>query len=285
MLLAMNSQEEFRLVLSGVNGLDRREHVLTQIASSGLKTAKVNIVEHVPRLHRFIHPGVQVKATDELVIGYQNAFWRTLSGQEEGWERLRVSPPDSAPLFLFSNQKTGRRIFAARPEYGDEVLNIVKDFFERGVRDFTYIGTAGSISSGLPVGSVVTPSAFSLRGETFSIDNQLRGPHSDGIHGQVPAILDESDEYLRRFQKARIQSVDVEGSHIADFFKDKKDVSLRLGFLISDTPLGGVTLENIKDTDRLLYASFDEAFELWQKRIPTGCSQTYLVLAELLSKH
>ncbi len=267
-----------------MNGLDRREHVLTQIASSGLKTEKINIIQHVPRPFRFLNPGVEIRATDELVVGYQNAFWRTLDKYGSGWTKVKVSPPDSAPLYLYANEETGRRIFSARPEYGDEILNVVKGFYDRGVRDFTYVGTAGSISSRLPVGSVVTPDTFMLKGETFKVTNLLRGDSSGGIHGQVPAILDESEEYLKRLQTAQVQSLDVEGAHIADFFRGKNDVSLRMGFLISDTPLGGgATLEMIKDTDRILYTSFDRVFGLWQRPVLPGCTRKYEVLAELLS--
>lgn len=260
-----------RIILTNVYGKDRLKHVLTQTALvySGVK------INHI--IHRELTPyvavtdfGQSIKFSDRdiAIIGFRNKVQETLISQFQvplsDYSKLAIDQwttliDHATPIGVIN--VGGRNIFTTRNEFGDESNVIIEHLFQKGVRRFLTLGTAGGVADGLEVGDILVPSKISYDAISRQIDNALipvkfeqelsgvkllRSSH----HGWVPAVLDETESFLLERRKQGIDALDIESRYFAELsWKNQRNSNFKLGmaYVISDLTLGETTLEQYDD--------------------------------------
>ena len=257
-----------RLILTNVFGKDRLQHVLMQIAAA-YKAQQVTYVEH-PSSEPYIaltSSGKQLNVTaqDIAFLGFrykvQDNFAPIFGATFSDYAVLRTNAwtgniAHATPIGVMTLQ--GHNIFATRNEFGDESYQIIEHLYQRGVRKFIYLGTAGAVNESVRLGAIMLPSAISYEGTTFPISNVLLGPDlaqslsdsrfvAKSHHGWVPAVLSETTAFLKSQQKSGVDAIDIEGKYMAEFARLHGDVKLGMAYVISDHTLGQITLEQYDD--------------------------------------
>ena len=257
-----------RLILTNVFGKDRLQHVLMQIAAA-YQAQQVTYVEHTssePYI-ALTSSGKQLNVTAEdlAFLGFrykiQDNFAPIFGGKFSDYAVLRTDAwtgniAHTTPIGVMHLQ--GHNIFATRNEFGDESRQIIEHLYQRGVRKFIYLGTAGAVNESVRLGAIMLPSIISYDEATFPISNVLLDPGlaqslsdsrfvAKAHHGWVPAVLSETTAYLKGQQKKGVDAIDIEGKYMAEFARLHGDVKLGMAYVISDLTLGNITLEQFDD--------------------------------------
>ena len=257
-----------RLILTNVFGKDRLQHVLMQIAAA-YQAQQVTYVEHTssePYI-ALTSSGKQLNVTAEdlAFLGFrykiQDNFAPIFGGKFSDYAVLSTDAwtgniAHTTPIGVMHLQ--GHNIFATRNEFGDESRQIIEHLYQRGVRKFIYLGTAGAVNESVRLGAIMLPSIISYDEATFPISNVLLDPGlaqslsdsrfvAKAHHGWVPAVLSETTAYLKGQQKKGVDAIDIEGKYMAEFARLHGDVKLGMAYVISDLTLGNITLEQFDD--------------------------------------
>jgi hypothetical protein len=229
---------------------------------------------------------LSLEPTDIVVIGFKNRIQPAL--QRDGHWDLTVLTTGGTPVNLYTHRETGRRVVNPRNVYGDEMNQVLGEFYGRGARTFYLLGTAGALDPNIHVGDLALPVSFNGPGnEKITIQNEVLdvlGPAGKAgyhvvNHGWIQTILDETVAETKDLRQKGIQTVDIEGRYLIEFLNSHKDVRGGLALIISDEPLGStnylannVTLSGVdRALDRIVAPLF--AFEGKRaERSGSGCA-------------
>jgi hypothetical protein len=246
-----------RLVIASLIGQDATAQITSRLAFiPGLK--QVTLVEHVkqPTLFKLNEASNQLKFTDQdrMVIGLTGESSKLL-GESKDWERQAITD-GGLRTFLYQHKVTGQKMIIARNVYGDEIFELLRPFYDRGMRRFTYVGTTGALDPKLAVGDILVPTAIlDGKGGRIPVENDVSNllptlPKSvqvrkDIRHGFVQSILEETRSNLDTWAQADIQSLDMEVKRFVEYFRDKPDVQKQVFLVVSDHPRGGQSYSDL----------------------------------------
>jgi hypothetical protein len=196
-----------------------------------------------------LNSGATLRPGERVIIGYQNAVWRTLSNydRDKNWHRDFLTS-DGVEIDRFSNQATGQRLLSVKNVYGDEILAVLRLLWARGARNFLYLGSAGSLDGRIEVGDLVLPSEFLERAGRWTLyRNEASGAgialpapfqvHAETRHGFVATLIEETKLRVEEMGKVGIQEIDIEARHFAHFFCERNATSA-IVLAITDSPRG-----------------------------------------------
>ncbi len=265
-LLKHPQTQECRFVISNLHGEDTLHHVAYQF-NEVAKFSKAHLVRHANPSPLFV---ADLRKTfqpqDVLMIGFKNALSRSLA-KDPDWKKT-VFSETGLDIDLYEHKRTHDRVLLSKCVYGDQLLELLDFFYSRGVRQFQYFGTSGSLSPQIHIGDAVIPLAFYRpQKEVISFQNQalhlLQGIQPDRIkpvtlHGWTQTPVVETVSFLRNLQQMGNQSIDVEARYYGEFFHDHPDAYASLVLFISDEPFGDITLDHFNTMDKYV----DEIFNI-----------------------
>ena len=272
-LLRNPTSGEVRFIVSDLHGQDTLRHVALQFNQIA-RFQTVHLVRHAKELALFQIPqefrGIAFHPTDTFVIGFKNAIDRRLH-QNPQWSKKAFSR-SGLEIDIYENSKTKERLFASKCVYGDQLLEVLDFFYSRGMRQFQYFGTAGSLSTDIHTGDVVLPRGFVTHLGVFVAFNNcaidiLQGKSNSKIklvelHGWIQSPAEETIDRLKEMQQAGVQSLDVESTYYAQFFKQHPDAVASLVLFVSDEPFGAITLDHFNTMDRFVDDGFNSVADL-----------------------
>lgn len=122
--------------------------------------------------------------------------------------------------------------------WGNEATPIARALAETGHKNFTYIGTAGTLNSTYKVGDLVSPSSVQLHsGEYIDLGEpsiKPEGIKKGGKLSQVASLFDESQDWLAKQKNLGNDLVEMEVGYLAEVFKKKPGVKFNVFLLVSD---------------------------------------------------
>jgi nicotinic acid mononucleotide adenylyltransferase/uridine phosphorylase len=244
----------YRLVLTGVRGIDREANVLCQIHGADLFLDYVSVQSEESQPLFVLNPlgnALLLDRKDLLLFGYKGNVVRMLLAQH--W-RQQPLVNEGLDIDLFTHPTIQHKIIVARNVYGDDANIILDTFYKKGARQVIYLGAAGAIAD-YQIGDVVIPNAFVDRdNNSVSFDKNfarsygselanLLHVYSDKKQAWVQSLFDETQSVLVDWQAKSVASVDVEGLHLARFAETHPDLKMAALFVISDQTLGDITIE------------------------------------------
>jgi hypothetical protein len=253
-LAARSDRRAYRVVVTNVRGRDRTANVMCQLQRTGV----------FPR-HRFVQAreaqplfvlnrqgqSLTLQPTDWLLFGFKGDWSRRLLAQ--GFRRVPLVEK-GLDIDLFSRPGIGTKLVVARNVYGDDVEIVLNTFYQKGMRQAIYIGSAGAIVD-YKMGDVVIPNEFVDRhknsapfprnfARTYQSElSKHLTVHGDKKQAWVQSLFDETKEVLLDWKANAVGSVDIEGLHLGRFASRHNDLKLAAFFVISDETLGDLTIE------------------------------------------
>jgi phosphorylase superfamily protein len=245
---------KYRVVFTGLRGSDQEADVYCQISRSNTFTSlhRVRAKRELP-LFIFNPDGdaLRLGAQDVLLFGCKGKWEKILL--ERKWRRVPLVK-EGLDIDLFIHPAGKQKLVIARNVYGDDANIILNTFYNKGMRQVVYLGTAGAILD-YRVGDVVIPNQFinfdtssapfeQNAGQLYSGD-LARGPnvHAATKHGRVPTLYHETLALLHGWKEKSVAAMDVEGYYLARFAQEHKDLKMAAFFIISDQTLGGSTID------------------------------------------
>ncbi len=195
-----------------------------------------------------------ISSKDLVVVGYQNALWRFLSGPNFNAEWTReFLTTDGIEIDLFANGRTGQKLFSVRNMYGDEILEMLDLLWQKGCRRCVYLGSTGALDPEIEVGDLLMPTEFiGANLESFSFANGACEMPINAVspvkvlrctrQGAVATLIEETREKMRSMADLGIQAIDIETRYFAKFFKDRR-VEASIILAVTDLPLGKTKLD------------------------------------------
>lgn len=241
--------QKVRFLVTHLNGEDELCHIALQLG----QVAKLNTIQVLDHNHPlFEAPFESFTSDDLLVIGFKNGIGRKLLG----WEN-RTFTHYGLHIDCFQHPETKKRIYLSKCVYGDQLLALLDYFYSRGMRQFTYFGTCGSLSTKYPVGTAVAPTHFQDN-SLLKLNNLAKETiHNQPIHGWIQSPVLETVQQLKQMQSHRIETLDVEAKYLASFFEHRPDAKVQLVLFVSDEPFGSYTLDHFNSLDHLVDAAFE----------------------------
>ena len=257
-----------RLVLAGITGQDWTAHVARQLrVADGANSAVLVKHAHPRPLFRLNSVGASLtfRPDDHLILGFKGSIWGALEGTRQ-WKRIPITA-DGVEIDVYERVRDGHRVVNASNVYGDQILEILDYFVGRGIQRVTYLGTAGALDPAMKPGDILLPDRLQTHsGEWLRIDSNAdveldpesrRAVWADVRHGWVQSPLVEDNAWLERARSAGTESLDVEAGYVAEFVAQHHNQVRRplLLLIVSDTPLGKVTLDSHNGTQNVVYDS------------------------------
>lgn len=137
--------------------------------------------------------------------------------------------------------ENGRRVWFLPPIYGDLSRDMAQALTEYGVKDVTFLSTAGAVNPDLHVRDVVTPQVLRHEdGTTESLDwlKPLAGAREQGTYAHVRTPNLETRAWEQEQRSAGVDLIEVELPYWLEEMHKHPDVSFRVGAVITDV-LGG----------------------------------------------
>ena len=244
----------YRLVLTGVRGIDREANVLCQIHGAHLFLNYVSVQSEGPEplfVLNSLGNSLLLNRNDWLLFGYKGNWVRMLLAQH--W-RQQSLVKEGLDIDLFTHPTIQDKIIVARNVYGDDTKVVLNTFYKKGARQVIYLGAAGAIAD-YQIGDVVIPDEFvDRRNNSVSFEKNfarsygselanLLHVYSDKKQAWVQSLFDETQSVLIDWQAKYVASVDIEGLHLARFAETHSDLKIAALFVISDQALGDITIE------------------------------------------
>ena len=254
-LAVRTNPHNYRVVFTNLRGLDQEADVYCQISHSGTFSSmrSVHAKRELP-LFVFNPSGISLKLNDKdwLLFGFKGKWEKVLL--EQNWRRHPLVK-EGLDIDLFTHPTIKQKLVIARNVYGDDANIIMDTFYEKGVRQVVYLGTAGAIAN-YQVGAVVTPSEF-IDNNNISVSFKQNLAHAfhtelsrqvtihdQTKHGRVPTIYHETLALLFNWKAKSIVAMDVEGFYLAKFARSHPDLKMAALFVISDQTLGASTIDD-----------------------------------------
>jgi hypothetical protein len=189
---------------------------------------------------------------DKVIIGLRSSLLSIL-GEDRNWQRQSLSD-GWLGIDLYSNIKTGLKIINARNVYAEEVLSLLDTFYNKGARQFIYMGTAGALDERFQLGDILAPTLILGDNEHWiKMKNDISYLVKEKLpiniwtnvkHGHVHSVLDETNAKLNQFEEQGVQSLDMEAKYFANFAQSKTDLKIQFFLVVSDKPNGKVHFSN-----------------------------------------
>lgn len=260
MLLMRNpSSDQYRLVLAEVDGADRSFHVksFTQFKDGPNEATVVQHKNKIPVINlNELGSIINLSSNDRVIIGYKGDTGRKLV-ETGNYQKITITNPGGADIDLYEHLKSKQKIILVRNTYGDDMEKILDFFYRKGVRTFTYMGSAGVLDSSMKVGDILIPnSVVNENGQIIHFNNKalelaeksglknLKNLKPNTTHGWVSSIMVETDDLLTNLKNKGVQGIDIEAKYVAQFFKDRPDADISMFIFASDQPLGEITFDN-----------------------------------------
>ena len=244
----------YRHAICDIRGADDRSRMSDILGPifSGLEAFVVRHQSASP-FFNFTQQGRDLKLdpqTDRVIIGFQNTIWWQLKITSDAWSRVSITQT-GVEVGLFENKKTHERVISIASVYGDEMLQALQIFYDKGARRFVQLGTAGGLDPAAELGDVLLPERF-LKPDgtllTFANDAEkylLKNPSAQKIlhrtaQGWVPNLIAETIDFVTDLKNHGAQALDVESRYFAEFFASHAALEKSVFVTISDRPLGSL---------------------------------------------
>ena len=268
----------YRLVLTGVRGIDREANVLCQIHGAHMFLNYRSVQSEGPEplfVLNSLGNSLLLDRKDWLLFGYKGNWVRMLLAQH--W-RQQPLVKEGLDIDLFTHPTIQHKIVVARNVYGDDANIVLDTFYKKGARQVIYLGEAGAIAD-YQIGDVVIPHEFVDRHNNSVSFNQnsarsyrselanLLTVYSDTKQAWVQSLFDETQSVLVDWQAKSVTSVDVEGLHLARFAETHPDLKMAALFVISDQTLGAITIEETNALRGVIDESVDKLISVFLSKI------------------
>ena len=285
---ATNAEGENALIITRVNGEDRKIHIQSLLKLANVPEEQVLTLGNTMNwkdsyLSQFKSMGY---VPDGVVYGFQKtAITGAISANpvmsfpvlakqaiidifnKRSIKNLAQNDLSALPMSVIEF-KNGKKIWFFKNIYGDLSDQLFQALDEHGVKNYLYAGTAGSLNPAHEVGAVFTPKTYLDRTGTvqeLSWIKSIKGIKNEGQYTRVSTPNVETKQWLRDEQKSGTDLVDVELGYFLDRLRNKKDISAKVTLTVSDVMDGAnakdLTQWNMKDKvtaiDRLKIALDD----------------------------
>jgi len=257
---ATDSNGNKGFVIYRVNGRDREIHIQSFLKWFNFPESRVHTIgksrDWAPDLEQFFHE--LGPAPDLVVYGFAEAaalgllkahpvanlpvLWRAYKALKPHREPLSDEQSDlqGRPVQLIT-LRNGKRIWLFKNMYGQLAGDLMRALSNYGARSFLSLGTAGSLSDRLPVGTVFTP-AFQGNGtDDFAPINvlyPLKGVPVTGRYEKVDTPNIETKNWLHASTARGLETVEVELGYLLKWAQENPKVRLSAALVISDILVG-----------------------------------------------
>lgn len=142
--------------------------------------------------------------------------------------------------------RTGQKIWLFKNMYGGLAADLMRALSSYGARNFLTLGTAGSLTSKLPVGTIFTPARIGKGDSNFSpisVFTPIDGIPIVGNYEKVDTPNIETKDWLNLAVARGLETIEVELAHLISWAKENPQIKLSSALVISDILVG----ENHRD--------------------------------------
>lgn len=253
----------YRLAVCEIHGQDDQTRILAILGPTFFEAGALRVYHRKPAaLMDFNDEGRKLTLDpkrDRVVVGFQNTVWWQLkTSSNDGWERRSLTK-SGVDVSVFENKLTGTRLISIANVYGDEILEALQVFYDKGARRWIYMGTAGALDKSLALGDVLLPKRFlKPDGSWFEFENDaervaIHPPSpakkvSTTAQGWVGTLIEETKDHLGALRDAGVQAIDVESRYFAEFTMKHASDEKSVFMIVSDQPLGETNYNNENST-------------------------------------
>ncbi len=257
---AKNSQGQSGFVIYRVNGSDREIHIQSflkwlNFPGENLFTVGENKNWTPALVNFFKHLG---PPPDLVVYGFAQAavqgvfernpvsnlpfLLRAYRALKPGKSSLKDDQSDlqGRPVHIMT-LANGKRVWFFKNMYGSLSLDLVKALASYGAKNFLSLGTAGSLSEDLPVGSIFTPAQIGdVTGHYTPIQSlrALSGVPVMGNYEKVDTPNIETRAWLKDSVDRGLDAIEVELGYLINWANSNSQVNLAAALVISDILVG-----------------------------------------------
>jgi|GEM_PF-6820410 len=246
------------LLIARVNGEDRVIHIQSMLKLADLPAARLTTIGkskgfQAEFLAAFQRAGAK---PDAVIYGYATPTVEALvrSGGdpsaidlfEKGW-KVKQAPSSTIHhdldgfkinVIRFQNGKT---VWVIPALYGDLSTGLARALREHGVKDITFLSTAGGINPALRVGDIVSPTATLKADGTLEPLDWIKpfpGATDGGTHVHVATPNVETTQWLDEVSAQGGTTVEVELKHWLPELAAQPQTQFRTGLVITDVLQG-----------------------------------------------
>ena len=217
---------------------------------------------------------------DHIAFGYNSLWAKNISLVDSNWELKEQSHIDnlafgaSFKILTIQNKITGSLqnialLASDQTVWGEIVPLHLKAFYNDNLKSVTFMGSAGSLSSGLNPYDISVPAEFRVSGQKINQLNSVQKIYGyslpqfnnlvywDSRHGHTYSPIQQNSRYLKNLLNKKIGTVDVEQSLVAATVENYNSththqIKFNAINVVTDKPISLILKEKTSsDLDRL----------------------------------
>ncbi|OGR50244.1 MAG: hypothetical protein A2X34_06285 [Elusimicrobia bacterium GWC2_51_8] len=255
-LIKNKSDSAFRLVATNISTPESRK-LLEQRLGYFMREIHAVLHKDTAPLFELNESGLAMSfhPRSRAVIGYMPAAMQLMRARPETYTCEPMTAIGLQISVCTNTLGANYQVFAENM-YKDQMLPLMELLYSKGLRNFTYLGSAGGLSADIKCGDIVLPSEVETQpGKFEKLENHARALpeiapgttlHPTGREGFVTSVMDEDKAALDRLAAVNADCVELEVRYLLEFCRQKKDCSLSAVLFITDLPA---------DKDKTLYAN------------------------------
>ncbi|MBI3557129.1 MAG: hypothetical protein HY074_12770 [Deltaproteobacteria bacterium] len=133
----------------------------------------------------------------------------------------------------------GRRVWFLHCMFGDLARDLVGAVADHGVKNVTFIGSAGSLDPGIPFGSMITPAVYRHDGTDEPLNlPAIPGIPNRGLYQKVPTPNVGTQTWTAQTRASGVDVVESELGHVVEEMRLHPGVRLQVALVISEVASG-----------------------------------------------